>query len=356
MKKNKAFMIGGSLILLISLGTSCSRYESTEETREAPKRQTSTASGIEAVSPYISVGNITSEKLEVYAYSWPDWNVAGAKVWSFEPTTALGFSTAGAAYFVGGPTDAKVHYNSAFSGATSVVAITDNSWAGLVTWEGTTPRGTKLWGKYWTGASPGIHSGELLPNGNMALAAANENWVRVYNTSVLTGSNYDEFSIRQAHAVLWDPAYNVLWTCGDTEAGASGKGILTALIVGGTRTAPTLTEDATKRDTITGGRYPHDIAPYYGDVNKLWVSTNSTVFIYDKINKTFTPAPGASNRTYVKGISNQTEGGVIVETKGLDTYANSVDFFNPTTGAAAGSRTVTGAQFYKGKVFTRAYQ
>ncbi|MBB5437863.1 hypothetical protein HDC92_001537 [Pedobacter sp. AK017] len=351
MKKNQKIIIGWSLILLMGLGTSCSRYESTEETqREAPKRQTSTASGIETVSPYISVGNLNTGKLEVYKYSWPDWNVAGAKEWSFAPTTALGFSATGSTYF-NGPTDAKVRYNAAFSGATSVVAVTDNSWAGLVTWEGSTVRGTKLWGKYWTGTSPGIHSGEVLPNGNMALAAADENWVRVYNTSVSSGSNYAQFDIVFAHSVLWDTAYNRLWVNGKIGS----EHVVTALIVGGTRTAPTLTEDSTYRSKLPGS-WAHDLSPYYGDVDKLWASDNQGVYIFNKVTKQFAPAPGASNRIYVKGISNQTEGGVIVETKGENTYSTTVDFFNPTTGVAAGSRTLTNAVFYKGKVFTRAYQ
>lgn len=350
-------------LIIVLLAATCAACKKTENpsadngnTAAQNPLQTDWISG----HAYIAVGNTATSRLEIYNPDAANWNTPTA---TFKPSTTLGFSATGSALFTG-PTDAKVHYSSVWPNATSVMAITDNGWIGLAVWEGTSPRGYKIWGKYWSSNSPNIHSGELLPNGNMAIASTNAtygNWVRVYNTSVATGSNYAQFNLRQAHAVTWDPKYNVLWTCGDTQAGSGGKGILTALIVGGTRTAPTLTEDVSKRDT-TPGRYPHEVSPYFGNKDKLLISDGSGVYIYDKINKTFTAVPGAANRTNVKGISNQPDNSYLVETRPdpccstTDWHTNSVQFYNPSTGALAKQFVVSGAAFYKATCFTRPYQ
>ncbi len=321
----------------------------------AEKDQIALASWISGHA-YIAVGNTNSKKLEIYNPDAANWNTPS---FTFKPTTALGYSSTGSSLF-DGPTDAKVHYNTAFSNATSVMAVTDNRFACLAVWEGSSARFTKLWEKYWQTNSPNVHSGEVLTNGNIAIVATDATyggWVRVYNT---VGSNYAQFNLRQAHAVTWDPAYNVLWTCGDTQAGSGGKGVLTALTIGGTRAAPTLTEVVSKRDT-TPGRYPHQISPYFGNVDKLLVSDLGGVYLYDKITKVFSPLPGAANRTEVKGISNQPDNSYLVESRPNNCcpaswHTNTVEFYNPISGALAKQFTVSSAAFYKATCFTRPYQ
>lgn len=322
-------------------------------------QQTANANlGLLPGNAYVVVGNHTTESLEVYD---PDATSWGDPVITYKPSAALGYSAAGSALF-DGPTDYKIRSCKLWPRTTTVLAVADNNCAFLAVWDGTSPRGTKIWGKFWPSKGPNIHACELLPNGNIALASTNAkygSWVRVYNTSAPADSNYAEFQMKQAHATLWDPQNKVLWVNGDT-GGDDGKGILTALIIGGTRTAPTLTEDLTRRDTMPG-RSPHDISPYYTDHNKLLVSEVDGVYIYDKIKRTFTPAPGASNRTNVKGISNQYNNSYLVETRPspccvtTNWYTDEFNFYNPNTGDLIKTLRKSGAQFYKGKIFCKDY-
>ena len=222
-----------------------------------------------------------------------------------------------------------------------------------------------LTGKLWAidlGAGVNPHAIELLPNGNVAIASADSNWVRIYTASQGTYSwNYNvvPYKLNQAHAALWDPGINRLWTTG--EMPGVGKHILTALIIGGTAAAPTLTEDSSRR-VLLPGFWGHDVQPYYGDTNKLLVSMNvdsagtGGVYVFDKTTKTFTATTGGANRDFVKAISIQTSGQMIETTPSNACTLNAwstptVDFYSPSD-----TRTKTGACFYKARVFWWSYQ
>jgi hypothetical protein len=172
---------------------------------------------------------------------------------------------------------------------------------------------------------------------------------------------------------LWDPTYNVLWVTGwknivSNSSADLANHILTALTVTGTAADPHLQEVTDHRSTLPSF-YGHDIQPYTGDVNKLWVSTNGGVYVYDKTTKLFTPAPAnIGNRTFVKGISNQPSGIVVLtrpdsikspvpgEPSTLNSWTTSyVDFYS-AAGSFQSSGHRNGAAWYKGRIWTPDYQ
>lgn len=307
----------------------------------------------EAATPcgcWIVTTNQANNTIEVYDPVIYNWNTATAKKWSWKPSTALGYSTTEVGWW-GGPSDVKLRNNSVWGGQWVVAT------AGRLATIASYPGGVRKWAVD-VGAGSNPHSAELLPNGNLAVAATDAGSVRVYPTSP-GGGVPGEYPLLASHATLWDPANEVLWVIGQDPV--TKEHILTALTVGGTVSAPTLTEDLSRR-SILPTPWGHDVSAYYYDTNKLWVSTNAAVYIYDKTAKTFTSAPSGANRSFVKGVSNQPSG-QIVETKADATKTppgactasgwctDTVDFYAPNA-----TRTVTGAAFYKARVWGPDYQ
>ncbi|MBW8748062.1 MAG: hypothetical protein JF584_10955, partial [Acidobacteria bacterium] len=72
--------------------------------------------------------------------------------------------------------------------------------------------------KKWSiniGKAPNVHGIELLPDGNVAMAASTGGWVRVYTASQAPDSaKYVQFDLKDAHNVLWDPSQRLLWSLG----------------------------------------------------------------------------------------------------------------------------------------------
>jgi hypothetical protein len=226
-----------------------------------------------------------------------------------------------------------------------------------------------LTGKKWAinlGAGINPHAIELLPDGNVAIAASDGNFVRVYTSSQGDRSvNYASFRLLAAHAVLWDPAFTVLWVTGQDTTSTH---ILTALKISGTAAAPILTEETIFRSVLPSP-WGHDVQPYAGDVNKLWVSTNTGVYIYDKISKTFREAPHPlAALSAVKSISNLASGMVAltrpdanktplpVEPAQLNTWSTSYIDFYSADGVYRSSGHRKGAVWYKGRYLDPDYQ
>jgi len=339
------------------------------QTTATPKLSTeSTACGC-----WIGTVNQANNTVEVYDPAVYYWSTAAALKWSFKPTTANGYSSTAEIPLWGGPTDVKLRNVSAFAGTTQAIATAGGRLATIAAY----PSGNKIWTMGYSTANPQveIHSVELLPNGNIALASAGRNWVRVYSSSqpVPNHDHYDEFSLGSAHAVLWDPSLQRLWVTGwlplhqingQYYGWDALNQVITALQITGTAADPILTEDTNYR-TVLPGKYGHEISPYYYDNNKLWVAVqvdnvdnSKGVYIFDKTTKTFTPVSGAANRNFVKGVGNQPSG-QIVEIRpqnaggtGESSWQNdTVNFYNP-----AATRIKPGAKFYKIRVFDPDYQ
>ncbi|MGX5819258.1 DUF6528 family protein [Chitinophaga lutea] len=301
----------------------------------------------------LALTNDATKQIEIYDPVATDWNTAEAKKWRWSPSTALGFTPEEVTKF-GGGTDFKVRKmpNGTFA------ALTDNSFAAIIAY----PSGQRVWSKVLTG---NLHSAELLPNGNLAIAASDGNWVRVYATSQgANNSAYTEYALGAAHAVLWDPGLQCLWVTGQDRS--NNAHILTALAVGGTDAQPDLSELNQYRVTLPTA-WGHEVAAYHGNTNYLWVTTNGGEYVFNKTTKSFSVSP-TNNLTFVKGMGNQPSGQIVLIRPdanksprpavncSLNSWSSSTVDFYTAGGQFQGSRPVSGACFYKVKIVTEHYQ
>ena len=301
--------------------------------------------------------NQASKMIEIYDPAVTDWNSPTAIKYAWGPNAANGFVDSVRGW--GLPSDARLRNSSVFGG--QQLLVTDSyGFCAVVPYPALT-------GKTWSidlGRGVNPHAIELLPDGNVAIAASDGNFVRVYTSSQgAESARYASFRLLAAHAVLWDPTYHVLWVTGQDTSLAH---ILTALKITGTAAAPVLTE-VTGYRSVLPSPWGHDVQPYGGDVNKLWVSTNAGLYIYDKTTRTFRTAPmGAMGG--VKGISNLASGMVALtrpdatkspmpaERCTLNAWSTSdVDFYS-ADGTFLLSAHRKGAAFYKARFWIADYQ
>ena len=166
--------------------------------------------------------------------------------------------------------------------------------------------GKKLW--YTESAASNAHGAELLPNGIVAVASSSGNEIRLFDMSG-TRTKYKSIAFTDAHAVLWDPEREVLW--------GIGKTYLKSFKV--TKTA----KDTIKVTEATSSKVPcqpdlyawgHDIAPIYGDNDKLWIAETRGLYIYSKSKNTFTDVingdNGVMHKTKIKGIGSFADGSI----------------------------------------------
>lgn len=262
----------------------------------------------------------------------PDWSRAEAQKWEWHPTPENGFGELAAGW--GAPSDVKLRRA---RGGRSVVLVTDSlGRAGLMTY----PGGQRIWGLNLS-TQPNLHSAELLPNGNVALAATRGGFVRVYSASQGPASaTYAEFALARAHGVQWDPVRQLLWALGDTT--------VVALKVGGTAAAPTLTLQRTVALPSPGG---HDLTPVLTSPDLLWISTTSSVYQFSKSTGKF-----VSTRDWpdVRSVSSTPRGQVVrtAPAPGCPTTwcTDTVTFTSPDF-----TRTLPGAEIYKARVWSHRY-
>ncbi|MGW3072014.1 DUF6528 family protein [Kitasatospora sp. NPDC001132] len=128
------------------------------------------------------------------------------------------------------------------------------------------------------GTAVNPHSIELLPDGNVAVAASSGAWVRLYAASQgPRAATYAQFPLPGAHGVHWDGRTGLLWALGDSA--------LTALRVGGTPAAPTL--DAVRTSPLPGSG-GHDLAAVLAAPGGFWVTTSDGLWRYDPATGRFT--------------------------------------------------------------------
>lgn len=215
----------------------------------------------------------------------------------------------------------------------------------------TYPAGKLIWSTEKAANNP--HSIELLPDGIIAVASSTGNAVRFFT---LSSDEYKgEVTLGDAHGVLWDPENEVLW--------ALGGNVLTAYSVrkdaaGGVG----VTEVTERRVTVPTGS-GHDLAPYYGDTNILWLTSGSAVYQFNKTTGAFSTAYDGSqkiNLGNVKSIGNFRDGTVTltVPDGAFKSWTTAtVDIFTLQNGGYAAGEAVsaTGA-FYKCRVWCADYQ
>ncbi|MEF3305035.1 DUF6528 family protein [Paenibacillus sp. GYB003] len=286
----------------------------------------------------IAVTDQAAERISVYDPMINDWNESGAILWSWAPSGTNGFAEL--LHGWGLPSDVKLREGRA--GGTYMVVTDSRGLAAIVPY----PSGDRrTWGAI-VGGNP--HAAELLPDGNIAVAASAGGWVRVYAASQgPDAADYAEYSLPGAHGVLWDPRLRLLWAVGDYD--------LIALKVVGTAESPVLEEVRRSRLPTDWG---HDLFAVYGNTDKLWITTHSHVYQYDKSGDrwslSYEGASGIDGRG-VKSIGNQPSGLVVKTSQKAGTkYAwttDTVDMHVPND-----RRTVAGGAFYKARVWCSDYQ
>ena len=248
-----------------------------------------TANGIE-----VAVMDQASKRIRLFGSLMGGREVQAEEIWSWSPEAASGFERLSTAW--GLPTDAKIRY-----GRTNrlEMAVTDSlGLAAIVPY----PEGGSLrWGLN-AGGNP--HSAELLPDGNIAVAASTGGWVRLYASSQGPDcSDYAEYRLPGAHGVQWDPLHQLLWALGDDE--------LIALKIEGTEASPRLRDTQRIALPSDGG---HDLQPVYGDKDRLWVSTRTKVYQFVKSSRIFDEHYAFNeriSRAHVKSIGNDLSGRIV---------------------------------------------
>lgn len=112
-----------------------------------------------------------------------------------------------------------------------------------------------------------------------------------------------------AHGALWDPKYDVLWL--------SGGDTLGAYAFAGTEDAPRLAP-ISEMVYKTPQAGLHDLAPVYGNPDRLFVTCSAGIMVFDKTTEKFSYSYAGSvvgrNQPYAPGCGSFGQDGVFVFT------------------------------------------
>lgn len=213
-------------------------------------------------------------------------------------------------------------------------------------------------GKIWNTSNPGKnpHSVEILPSGNLVVASSTDDKIRFFKTSALKNDgsvSYTDYTLDDAHGVLWDPTYKVLWAIGNDD--------LYAYRIEGSGTNEKLVKDDAL-SVVLGPYYRggHDLSPDYTDKNFLYLSLGYRVIRYNKQTKEretlFTKEPNS-----VKGFSNNPSGNIFYTgiTPSTDSWlTNKIHFWKRNNDGTYEKITVSSSKrsFYKSRTYCGAYQ
>ena len=289
------------------------------------------------VKPYlIGVTNQGQSKVEVYDVSRGVLNVE-TKYWSYDMP-----------YY--NIADVKLRENETYGQV--MLAVCGGSYACMVSY----PEGKLLWKTNVAANNP--HSIELIPGeGVIAVASSTGNAIRFFDAAAQNASVYTEVPMTDAHGVLWDPTNKVLW--------ALGRDVQTAYTVKKNADGKAEVSEVKEMRATVPTDYGHDLAPVYGNADRLWITTGAAVYQYDKkTGKFYTDYAGSSliNRKNVKSIGNFPDGSVILTYPDghFQTWnTQTISFFAKQSGSekflTAPSKSKSG-DFYKSRVWIADYQ
>ncbi|MGW3493836.1 DUF6528 family protein [Streptomyces sp. NPDC001020] len=154
------------------------------------------------------------------------------------------------------------------------------------------------------------------------------------------------YALQEAHGVLWDPLYKLLWAIGRTE--------VRRYQVNGTYRGISLKQVATAIRIAGNG---HDLQPDYTDKHRLLLTDTNHVYALDKRTLKVTPVDKVlGNYRHVKSIVRHSSGEYVWA--GVPTGSNS-SFGGPDVHfyPSGGNRNCgTGAVTYKARIATNDYQ
>ena len=212
-----------------------------------------------------------------------------------------------------------------------------------------------------TGENP--HSVEILPDGHLIVASSTDNDVRLYDAEALAAGDEkhcQRLEFPNAHGVLWDPEYEVVWLWGTDQLGAysliekDGKPWL-APMSGMRYTAPKSAA--------------HDLCPVYGNKDQLFITCAKGIMIFDKQTEKFSFSyPGGSvgqKHPYAPGTGNFEQDGVFFftsitkETMVVNDYSTNIVFVYVPKADGVGKllrRKASNDVYYKVRTWSPDYQ
>lgn len=283
---------------------------------------------------YVGMTDQKNRRIVVFDLSVKDWSKKTAVVWSFsDPTcrTAAGI---------------KFRHSDLFGG--DVVLYCGPAGGTIVSY-----RTKKI--LFHTDDIPhNPHSVELLPDGTFLVAGTQGKAVYAYNP--LSGSTKHTaiLEIPEGHGILWDPKYDMLWTAG-------AHNIDSYTVTGGPE-KPVFTP-AYQYSRLPGGI--HDLAPVYGDTDKLWFTCEKGILQLDKktgaaISDYFGNAV-TKGLDYVPGVGNFPDGTLVWVTPTGKTDYWTTDILHCFADQGAGKLRLvryqnTNDAYYKCRVWITDYQ
>jgi hypothetical protein len=196
----------------------------------------------------------------------------------------------------------------------------------------------------WSATAGGNpHALERIPEVGAFVAASSDGFLTVYGpTKVSDPSTLAEVqtvSLAGAHGVVWDPNNKLLWACGNK--------VVQAYTVTGTYRNVRL-KASSKKVTLSG--LGHDLQPDFSNSGRLLVSDSYGVYSIDKGALTKSTLHTTTRiKAYVKMST-----GEYFYVRGDN--AGSRDWGSPTVVfSQSADRTRSGAEFYKARYYTTAY-
>jgi len=159
----------------------------------------------------------------------------------------------------------------------------------------------------WSIRESNVHGAELLPDGNVAVAATAAGQVKIYTASQgRTSGVFVAAALEGVHEVLWDSTSQLLW--------ALGKYSLDSFTLGGTAAAPTITQNSSHALATFGG---HELQPVADEPDRLWISTDYAILQFIKSTGKFTTRHDRYREMYspqTKSIATDIDSGAVLQT------------------------------------------
>jgi hypothetical protein len=281
--------------------------------------------------------------------------------WSFSPGTGSW----------GNLSDVKFRDTNAFGWVALVTASGGRAGIVNVTSEINQELNDVLWSynlkNFNSNANP--HAIERIPsNESIVVADSTGGYLRVFSPSALNDPStlalVQTIPFAGAHGLLWDPTYSKLW--------AVGLGRATPFSVNGTLRNTRLSSlngyvdlgTYTGSDGLTHDNLGHDLQPDYSDTtNKTLLVTHTTAVVSINTETMSTPAqvyPDNAVKSYVRHESGEA---FWVQATGSTYHGDTRNWVSPSvqffdaTGAKSFSRSLSyGAEFYKARYWTTAFE
>lgn len=259
---------------------------------------------------------------------------------------------------VGHTTDVKYREGTVFGDVLVIMGDAASANSGIYNYAS----GKALWTTKNPGANP--HSIEILPSGNIVIASTSDNKIRLFKTSALqnndktTANQYTDYTLEDAHGVLWDPTYKVLWALGRYE--------LRAYAIQSSGTNEKLVEVTQMRINLPEGhRGGHDLSPDYTNTRYLYITVGEFALKIDKKERAIIADYEyykLMNAQNIKGFSNNPYGNFFITgeigTTSFASWCTNYIYFCRYNGSTYEKIKLTSSKsaFYKARSFCGTYQ